>query len=106
MKKHVRPTVTAAWAASLLISGGLALAGCGDDDPLGDKCNAVCQVPQDHPCANGNFVSRCVADCKALAGDAASKGYKKEHDFGWWKDAKVVYALNNTLKKGGEHKNS
>lgn len=70
--------MVAAGCAALLICGAVALAGCGDDDPIGDKCNEVCQVAQDSPCKQGDFVTRCIADCKALSGDATNKGYKGE----------------------------
>lgn len=77
MNKSTRNAIAAGCAALLLV-GGAALHGCGEDDPLGDKCNEVCKVPQDHPCATGDYGTRCVADCKALAGDAKDKGYKGE----------------------------
>jgi hypothetical protein len=75
--QRARTTITLTWAV-LLLCGGSTLPGCGTDDPLGDKCHETCQVPQTHPCSTGEYVARCVADCKALAGDAKDKGFQKE----------------------------
>ena len=77
MNATTRTTVTIACAA-LLLGGGVLLTGCGTDDPLGEKCSEVCQVPKENPCSAGDYVTRCVADCKALSGDAKDKGFKKE----------------------------
>lgn len=79
MNRSARDKVAAGCAALLLLCGGAVLnLGCGDDDPLAEKCSEVCQVPPSSPCSTGDYVTRCVADCKSLAGDAQNKGYKGE----------------------------
>ncbi len=67
---------------ALLVGSGLlilwaAAGACGsDDDPLASRCESVCEVDPADPCATGDFEARCVADCRALAGEAASQGFK------------------------------